>query len=352
MVVAAQPSSGRIASLGTMRIGVMGLGTIAGAHVAGWQALQAEGPIDLHGHDVRPEAPTPDGVQRHDDLDSLLAAVDLVDICTPTVSHVEVIKAAADAGRPVICEKPLALTVAEAVDAARYCRDRGVSLQVGQVVRYYPAYAAAHAAFATGAYGTPAVLRFKRAGAMPHQTWAVDEAISGGLVLDLMIHDLDQAIWFAGPVVRVHANLRTLDADGGRPHCYAILTHASGAITHVTSSWAMARGFETSFEIAGTEGMIDQSTNEAVALRIDRDDLAVPTVVDPATHPFALELRDLLLAATTGRRGRVTAADGIAALSCAVAVRESARTGLPQVPEPVPDDLVSPRTDDLAGADR
>lgn len=335
-----------------MRIGVVGLGGIAQAHLAGWRALCPAEPIEFHGYDPGEQVVTPDGVERHADLAGLLAEVDLVDICTPTFSHVELIKAAADAGKPVICEKPLALTVADAIDAARHCADAGVSLQVGQVVRFFPAYEAAHRAFSTGSYGEPAVLRFRRAGGMPRQAWFADEERSGGIALDLMIHDIDQARWFAGDVVRVHAHLRGLDGPGQRPHALAILTHESGAISHITSSWALAHGWGTSFEIACTEGMLEYDSREAPALRLDRTDLRLPPPsVTTRQDPFAAELGELAGAALEGRPARVGAGDAIAALAVACAARESARTGRAVVPDPVPDDLRSPRVSwsDLAG---
>jgi len=335
-----------------MRIGVVGLGGIARAHLAGWRAIDSAEPLEFHGHDVSSEAATPEGVTRHDDLAELLGIVDLVDICTPTFSHVELIKAAADAGKPVLCEKPLALTVAEAVEAARHCAAAGVSLQVGQVVRYFPAYVAAHRAFATGAYGEPAVLRFRRAGGMPRQPWFADEERSGGIALDLMIHDIDQARWFAGDVVRVHAHLKGLDGPGLRPHALAILTHASGAISHITSSWALQSGFGTAFEIACTQGILEHDTRDVAPIRFDRSDVALPPApAAPGQSPFAEELAELAGAALEGRPARVGVGDAIAALSVALAVRESARTGRAVVPEAVPDDLRSPTVswDDLAG---
>ncbi|WP_341854113.1 Gfo/Idh/MocA family oxidoreductase [Brachybacterium sp. GPGPB12] len=128
---------------------------ISRAHLPGWQALGAE-----------PHCTSPEGAEAfaaeagarvHPDLDALLAAVDVVDVCTPTPSHPGIVRAALDAGKDVLCEKPLALTGEEARELARHAENVGRLLFPAHVVRYFPQYAAAKRAVDTGAIGTPAV---------------------------------------------------------------------------------------------------------------------------------------------------------------------------------------------------
>lgn len=325
-----------------MRLGVIGLGGIAAAHLAAWQVLQPGFDLELHGHDSRSDREVP-GVTLHETLDDLLEVADVVDICTPSFTHPEIIRAAADRGRPIICEKPLALDVDTAVAALRYCRERDVPLQVGQVVRYFPEYAAARRAVSSGEYGDPAVLRFRRASPQPSSNrWMEDESLSGGITVDLMIHDIDQALWFAGDVERVFCQTTLPGAGGIATHALAILTHSSGAITHLTGSWGLARGFETSFEIAGTQGMLHHDSTDHPSVRADRDGLLDGAGLLPAmagASPFVAELRELLASVAYGAAARVDPTDAVRALSVAIALRTSAKSGRPEVPQPLPPDL-------------
>jgi myo-inositol 2-dehydrogenase/D-chiro-inositol 1-dehydrogenase len=209
------------------------------------------------------------------------------------------------------------------------------------VVRYFPAYATAQAQVAAGRIGVPAVLRLSREGGLvPDDRWYHDEARSGGIICDVMIHDIDYARWIAGDVVRVYARaIRRAGPHQGATHAYAILTHASGTITHLTASWARKGApFRTSFDLAGSEGLLDYATDQRPALRTAPADLAggLPDALDP----WAAELEEFLAAIRGGPPPRVSAEDGRAALAVALAAVESATTGraveLPVGPEPYP----------------
>lgn len=325
-----------------VRIGIVGFGGIAQAHLLGWQASNL--PVEIHIHDTAPDRRARAAAVGtvHDDLEDLLAAVDLVDICTPSDSHSQLVKRAVQAGRNVICEKPLALRTEDAIEVVRLARDAGVGLYVGHVVRFFGAYVAAHDAVERGKIGRPAILHFRRAGGQPRsRDWMADEARSGGVVADLMIHDLDQARWMAGEVVRVFAQSAKPGRGGIDTHAYAILTHESGAISHVTASWGLAGGFETSFEIAGSEGIVEYDSRQHPALVADRPELLSDVRSSPpgADSPFAAELRELALSAATGGPSRVSATDAVAAVALVDAVRKSLAGASPVEVPPLPDDL-------------
>ncbi|MGI8870887.1 MAG: Gfo/Idh/MocA family protein [Mycobacteriales bacterium] len=327
-----------------MRVGMIGFGGIAHAHAPGWTQQD----VDLHIVDIDAEAraeaarsvPT---ATVHTDLESLLGAVDVVDIVTPSYTHADLARQCARAGKQVICEKPIALTINDAADALRVVRDAGVSLHVGHVVRFFGEYAAAHAQVAAGALGTPAVSHFRRASAQPvRNTWMRDVKLSGGVPFDLAIHDLDQARWTSGEVTRVYAVSGKPGVGGIDTHIYAVLTHESGALSHITSSWGLAEGFETSFEIAGTEGLVAFDSTAHPPVRADRPELLsaaglLPVMVGDS--PFETELAEFARAIKGGAPARVTPADALAAVALAAAVLESLATGRPVDVPPVPDDL-------------
>jgi predicted dehydrogenase len=167
----------------TPRVGLIGTGFMGAVHASAWRTIGAPVAALL----VRPggERPTnPDlaDVDVHTDLDAFLTAVDVVDICTPSDTHVELALAAAAAGRPTLCEKPLSLDVADALRVVTAFERAGVLLQVAHVVRFFPEYVAAREAVARGEIGDPAVLRLSRLTFAPDRgsdSWFADERRSG-----------------------------------------------------------------------------------------------------------------------------------------------------------------------------
>ncbi len=362
-----QRNEGRRDQVSTnLRVGIVGAGVMGQTHLAAWVAeghpvtlfdvvpgvaaevagrfgAGAAGPAGSVGSvgagaAVAREAAAGASVVAAETLDALFERSDVVDVCTATHQHAEVAIAAARAGRHVICEKPIARTVADAEAMIVAAADSGVRLFVAQVLRFFPEYEAARRTVLDGAIGAPAVLRLKRASYRPRHApghWFFDEAKSGGMIVDLMIHDFDYVRWVAGEVVAVQCRSTAVERPGRETdHAFAILTHASGAISQVTGSWAYAPpAFRTSFEIAGSHGLIEYDSATAPPilsyLRPAADEsgpVALPGS-PVAEDPFRLELRDFARAIVEGTPARVEAADGLAALRIALAADEAARTG-------------------------
>jgi myo-inositol 2-dehydrogenase/D-chiro-inositol 1-dehydrogenase len=318
---------------GALRVGIIGTGGISRAHAPGWIGAGAE----LHAHSL-------EGVQRfaeqfgaeiHDDLDDLLAEVDVVDVCTPTPEHPAIVHRALDAGCDVVCEKPLALRAEDARALVEHAERAGRMLFPAHVVRYFPQYAAAKRAIDAGSIGTPAVLRFERSGAMPTQPWFADETRSGGIVMDQMIHDIDQAIWMAGPVASVFAQENRRGQDGSLRTAHVVMTHEAGAISHCRGLWG-ARGtvFQYTFNLAGATGRLEYDSAagtgvawDAVASsRGDEEGGYLPDV-SGMDSPYALEIQDAISTLTAGTAPRVTGEDGVRAVEVALAALESIATG-------------------------
>lgn len=320
------------------RVGVVGAGFIAVEHLKRWRHLGVE--LHLQGG-ARAEALGEQyGATVHSSLASLIDAVDVVDICTPTPTHAEIAIFAARAERHVISEKPLADSLASAAQAMEACEARGVRLFVGHVVRYFPEYSAVHDAVIAGKTGEPAVLRLARESAPPERDgtdWIFDEAKSGGVIGDLMIHDIDFARWIAGDVVRVHARTVSTRDDDVADHAFVILTHENGAISHLVASWAMtAPMFRTRVEVVGATGMLEYDSSSTVPVQIyrreqaqDADASGLPDLFDDLSDedPFVLQFRDFLNAIDTGEPTRATPNDAIEALRISLAAVESAGTG-------------------------
>ena len=150
------------------------------------------------------------GVKKYTELDQLLAdpEIDLVDICLPTHLHPETAIRALEAGKHVLVEKPIALTLADAdamIDAARRS---GRRLFVGQVLRFFPEFAFIKEAVASGRYGRLLGAHFKRIISRPNwggDDWFNDPRRTGGPVIDLHIHDADFVQYLLGMPSRVFA---------------------------------------------------------------------------------------------------------------------------------------------------
>ena len=317
-----------------LTFGLVGAGGISHSHLPHLLALGAD--VYVYAEDGAEELVARHGGTVVDSLEDLLSRVDFVDVATPTYTHFEIAEKAVAAGKGVILEKPLTRTDAEAERLLDLVERAGVKLFPAHVVRFFPEYVQLKNAVSSGALGDLAVLRFVRSGAFPTRTpWFADRALSGGIIMDQMIHDLDIARWLAGEVVTVSAvSNRTGDAEHPVEAAHVLLTHRSGAISHVAGIWGPAHlPFTTEYSVTGTLGSLEHSS---AAQRNFRADLPVATVggelvpeADPAESPYFLEIREFVAALTQGTPTRVTIEDGAVAVRLASAALRSLETGQP-----------------------
>ena len=323
-----------------MRVGIVGVGFMGSTHAAGWAETGAElvGCVAETIEEARPLAEQC-GLKIYRDVASLLNDVDVVDICTPTHLHAQMILQAAAARRHIVCEKPLTRTYAEGQQAIRACQNAGVSLLVAHVVRFFPEYALAQQSVAQGQIGKPGLIRLSRGSFRPKKpvgNWFLDEAKSGGILMDLMIHDYDYARWIAGEVESVFAKkVSTGRPDASVDYGMVILKHASGALSHVAGAWAYPPPtFRTHIEIAGDAGLIEFDSDETAPIRNlvlrtrqgEASDVGLPS--SPTSEsPYTTQIKEFYRALVEGASVRVTADDGLAAVQIAEAALESARTG-------------------------
>jgi myo-inositol 2-dehydrogenase/D-chiro-inositol 1-dehydrogenase len=237
----------------------------------------------------------------------------------------------------VICEKPLTLTAAASHELSTAAAAAGVRLYPAHVVRFFPAYKAAYDAVRAGRIGQVAVARFFRQASSPAGAgWYRDVARSGGVIMDLMVHDLDQARWICGEVMSVYAVQSPPTVDGISPvnvAAHVTLTHEGGAISHLRATWgATGTQFKSGFAIAGATGRLQYSSAEdtGYAEELQDGDSGGDLLIPANTlgeSPYLTQLRELALALRGGPEPRVTAADGAAAVYLAEAARASMETG-------------------------
>lgn len=316
-----------------LRVGMIGAGGVSHSHAPHWVALGAD--VSVYALVGGGELARRYGLTEVGALEQLLLTTDVIDICTPTVTHRELALAAIGAGKSVLCEKPLGRTVEDAKVIAAAARAANVQVYPAHVVRFFPEYAAMHVAVEQGKIGQPAVLRFSRGGEGATSDWFFDEAQSGGIILDQMIHDLDQARWTAGEVAQVYAVQNPPTVNGRIPRnvvVHVTLTHLSEAISHIQGIWG-PRGmeFRTSFDVAGDAGVLrfDSSASGTVAENLCTPEIGTSYLPPESAEesPYLTQLREMALAFQGGPTPRVSLDDGIIAVALAEAAQESIATG-------------------------
>lgn len=311
------------------RVAIFGAGGMGGTHAR--HCANIEG-VELSVYDpVAERAQTlaeRHGMTIHDSAEKALEWCDLADICTPTDAHGPLAHQAIAAGRAVLVEKPIAGELAEAAEIVRHADTAGVPLMVGQVVRYFPEFRRGHDLVVEGKVGRPAAARMRRGGGAPKPPWFMDHKRSGGVLIDLAVHDFDWLRWTLGEVDHLYA--RSVGASSGQGPDYALttLTFESGCVAHVESTWMDPSGFRVTFEVAGSDGMIEYDSRQSASLRTHLSGASRGEGPLGATDdPYYRQLSDVVAAVRGDRAPAVTGHDGFAALAIAIAARESAQTG-------------------------
>ncbi|MDQ3391150.1 MAG: inositol 2-dehydrogenase [Actinomycetota bacterium] len=321
----------------TVRIGILGCGRIGRMHA---ELLSQRVPgAELAGvYDVIPAAARAVaeqfGVAATASVDELITAdgIDAVAICTSTESHVDMIVAAAGAGLGVFCEKPIALDLKLVDDALAEVERTGVGLHVGFNRRFDPAHRAVHDAVAGGKIGELHLLRITSRDPAPPPLGYI--ATSGGLFLDMTIHDFDMARFVTGSeVVEVSAagaaRIDPAIAEAGDIDTAAItLSHADGCLTVIDNSRRAVYGYDQRLEAFGSEGLVASENAPAHgAVRHDAAGTHVPPIanffLDRYTASFVLQWEAFVGCVAERRPPPVTGSDGRATLVIGLAAKRS-----------------------------
>lgn len=258
--------------------------------------------------------------------------IDAAIVCTPNALHADAAIPLARGGKHVICEKPLARTLAQAEAMMQAAAEAGVHLLVAHVVRFFPAFRRLYDLIQEGAIGTPAVIRMSRETDAAPQGWRTDLAMSGGALLEMGVHDFDWLLWACGPAERV--TCRAISRGGYSAPDYALTTLrlASGAIAHVESSMVAAAGFRTHGEIAGDRGLLAYDSDQDTALRVQlrepgpAADIQIPTTFT-VESPYVSQLRHFCRCIQGVETPQIAPEEALAALRVGLAALESAATG-------------------------
>ncbi|MCP2031211.1 putative dehydrogenase [Okibacterium sp. HSC-33S16] len=241
-------------------IAILGAGSMGHTHAAAWTELGCDiAYVCSPSGTALAEAP---GAQTVTELAEVLAdpSVDIVSICTPTPTHREFAVRSLAAGKHVLLEKPIALSVADALAISAAAQASSRILMVAHVVRFFEGYRRARADVEAGRIGTVLSARARRLITKPDTQWWYDPAASGGAVVDVGIHDFDQLNLFLGTPVAV-----TSRAASALGPIETTVDYESGALGTVLTFADLPEGapFTTSLELIGTDGLIDYDFSAA-----------------------------------------------------------------------------------------
>jgi myo-inositol 2-dehydrogenase / D-chiro-inositol 1-dehydrogenase len=327
----------------TVRVGVIGVGRIGRMH-AELLVRQVAGASVAMVHDAFADAAEGVGdelgVPVAGNVEELLASpdVDAVAICASTETHADLLVAAARAGKPAFCEKPISLDLPEVDRALAAIAEAGIAVQIGFNRRFDPAHESVARAVADGTIGEVRLVRISSRDPAPPPLEYVRG--SGGIFLDMTIHDFDMARYVTGSeVIEVFAcgavRVDPAFADAGDVDTAVVtLTHENGCLTVIDNSRETAYGYDQRVEAFGALGMA-ASENPLAHTGIVRtaSGTNAPTLphffLDRYVPSYVREWEAFVAAVRDGRQPPVTAADGRAPLVIGLAAWRSLREGRP-----------------------
>lgn len=271
--------------------------------------------------------------------------IEMVDLCVPTHLHAQLAVEAMQAGKHVLCEKPMAHTLEAANAMVEAARGSGVRLMVGQVRRFDHRYMEIKKQLDAGKVGQPIFIRRAERQFLPFpaDAWQWDPKRGGGVILDIGVHVTDLFRWYFGQeAVEVYAVARSVRESaitaGSYDHAFITCRFDRGGMGFAEVSWAYPQGFGgalyAQLDVVGMEGKIqyaDKDTNPMLTYTCEQGH-ALPRYfrfMSTTEYAFEEEIRHFLCSLLDDREPAVSPEDAYAALEMALAAQHSAETGQP-----------------------
>ena len=336
-------------------IAIIGQGYMANAHATAWAAIGQADAIK-YVCSPRPTAgsvPAATCAQYVADLDAVLAdeAVRFVSVCTPTPTHRDIALALLAAGKHVLLEKPIALSVEDGLAIADAANRSTGSLMVAQVVRFFAGYQRLREARDAGRFGDVLSVRARRLSPKPDwAAWMKDEEQSGGMLIDFSTHDIDQLNLFLGRPIEVYATQAGPSApaeitvryhDGGVGHVESFMNNSAGVpfTSTIDVLGAAALGHYEFSAVSATKESAESSGANVNSWHVFS--AAGNTVQEiRADDPYGRQIAYFWKQASSGKAFEVAPVEAaIVSLEVALAAKRSLREGLPMAITSVVSDL-------------
>lgn len=322
-------------------VGVLGIGEMGRRHAENIRRLVPEArlvavaSVTANAERARQVAHQLEIEHHYTSLEDMLECneLDAVVIAAPDKCHAQSIRIAAHAGKSILCEKPLALNLADAHAALEAVAKAHTFLQIGFMRRYDPAYAAARKRIEAGEIGVPVIFRSIGRDKDVPPLAAYRARLNGMLLYNNTIHDFDMARWLMrDEIAEVHCYttvaIRPEVADYGDVVASVVnLRFREGAIGNIESYVQAVYGYDVRTEIVGSKGTISVGTIHQIPVTLLSSDGAKQRLADHFLTRFAdaylLQLQDFVHSIVNGRPPRVSGEDGLKALAIAVAAEDS-----------------------------
>lgn len=252
-----------------------------------------------------------------------LKGLDAVVIVSPTSTHQDIVRDASAKGKMIFCEKPLSLSLEETVEMKRAVQKSGVFFHMGFMRRFDRGYAVAKQRILEGEIGDPIVFKASSRDPFRPSLEYANPKMSGGLLLDMGIHDFDLARWFMGDVSEVYTiggvlaypEMATInDID----NAMVSLTFEQGTIGTADMSRSGVYGYDIRTEILGTQGTIQigylRETPITILKKEGVSHDTVPFFMERFEQSYISQLKDFIDKAGKQKEPSVTIEDGERAL--------------------------------------
>ena len=332
-----------------LRVGIVGFGFMGRMHYAQWKALEGAEVVAICDanpnivEDTKEAVGNIEGAGGEVDFDSLdlysdynkmltEAKLDAVSITLPTFMHPNFSVKALEAGLHVLCEKPMALNVEDCRRMIAAAAQSGKVLMIGHCVRFWPEYAKTKEIVDGGEYGKVIAATFQRLGAAPtwgDDNWFSDDARSGGVALDLHIHDTDYVQYLFGMPKSVFSR-QAKAGGGGAIHITTQYIYDDDKVVTAEGGWGMtpAFGFEMSFNIALEKATIVYDCTRTPVFRVCPADGEVFTPDVAEGDGYSIEIAHFAaLAAGRDAAEVTTLAGSLDSVKIVLAEKESAEKG-------------------------
>ena len=262
--------------------------------------------------------------------------VDALVVVTPTHAHRDNVVAACESKKPTFCEKPPALTLAECAAMSDAVSRSGTFFQMGFMRRFDQGYAAAREKVAQGAIGRPVVFKSSSRDPFRPSLEYADPASSGGIMVDMGIHDFDLARWFMGDVDTVAASGAVLAypemaSIGDIDNAIATLEFADGRLGVIDLTRNGVYGYDITTELLGDAGTLRIGyLRETPILTMTKNNVShdtVPYFMERFERAYTTQLQNFARNVLGGRAPAVTLEDGTEALRTALAATRAHQTG-------------------------
>jgi inositol 2-dehydrogenase len=264
--------------------------------------------------------------------------VDAVVIVTPTHTHKEIVVAAAQSKKPTFCEKPPAISLAECAAMEEAVNKSGAFFQMGFMRRFDPGYAAAKEKITQGAIGKPVVFKSTSRDPFRPSLEYANPVSSGGILVDMGIHDFDLARWFMGEVETVSAVGAVLAypemaSISDNDNAIATLVFADGRLGVIDLTRNGVYGYDISTELLGDGGTVRVGyLRETPIFTMTKNSIAhdtVPYFMERFERAYTLQLQNFAQNVLQHRPPAIAISDGVEALRVALAATAACRTGQP-----------------------